>query len=109
MSAEFDLAVVIGAPLKLSPSVLISSLAAAKTTVVSFPISSFFSAVLGLPRFCFPRYMLLCCSQQSSLLRSSPSSMRLRPKRTSSGVKFFGGFHINRSSHLFLFLRGGLT
>ncbi|CAN1181338.1 hypothetical protein LINPERPRIM_LOCUS6189 [Linum perenne] len=108
MSAEFDLAVVIGAPLKLSPSVFISTLAAAKSTVASYVIFSS-SVVASLSRFCFPRYMLLCCSQQSSLLRFASASMRLRPKRTSSGVKCFGGFHINRSSHLFLFLRGGLT
>lgn len=36
-------------------------------------------------------------------------SMRLRPKRTCSGVECFGTFHIKRFSVIFLFLRGGLT
>ncbi|PON95922.1 hypothetical protein TorRG33x02_081700 [Trema orientale] len=36
-------------------------------------------------------------------------SMRLRPKRTCSGVVCFGTFHIKQFSFIFLFLRGGLT
>ncbi|KAF8378688.1 hypothetical protein HHK36_030037 [Tetracentron sinense] len=36
-------------------------------------------------------------------------SMRLRSKRTCSGVECFDEFHINRLFHLFLFFRGALT
>lgn len=43
-------------------------------------------------------------------LVNSPVSMRLRLKRTCSGVVVcFGGFHIKRFSVLFLFLRVDLT
>ncbi|CAL1408204.1 unnamed protein product [Linum trigynum] len=105
MSAGFNLAV-IGAPLKLS-GILI---AASTKVIVSDAVSSLHSAVAARRRCCFPCFMRLCCSQQRTVLRSSFDSMRLRPKRTSSGiVECFGGFHINRFSHLFLFLRGGLT
>ncbi|KAM7464348.1 hypothetical protein LguiA_032469 [Lonicera macranthoides] len=52
----------------------------------------------------------LCCLHQQSPNLSSPEvSMRLRPKRTCSGVECFGGFHIKRFFYLFLFLRGPLT
>ncbi|KAL8120880.1 hypothetical protein AgCh_017890 [Apium graveolens] len=36
-------------------------------------------------------------------------SMRLRPKRTCSGVECFGGFVIMKYFYLFLFLRGPFT
>ncbi|KAF5187615.1 hypothetical protein FRX31_022797 [Thalictrum thalictroides] len=36
-------------------------------------------------------------------------SMRLRSKRTGSGVECFGSFHIKRFMFLFLFFRGSLT
>lgn len=49
---------------------------------------------------------LLC--MQSSFCCSSAVSMRLRPIRTRSGLKCFGGFHIKRLN-LFLCLRGPLT
>ncbi|KAL8161323.1 hypothetical protein V2J09_012812 [Rumex salicifolius] len=40
---------------------------------------------------------VLCCfTKQSVLLCFSLSSMRLMPRRTCSGVEFFGGFHIDR-------------
>lgn len=56
-----------------------------------------------------PRFMLLRCFWPASNLGSSSASMRLRPRRTCSGVECFGGFHIKRFSNLFLFLRGGFT
>lgn len=52
---------------------------------------------------------LCCSSEQSFNLRFSPVSMRLRPKRTCSGVECFGGFHIKRFIALFIFLRETLT
>ncbi|KAI3733973.1 hypothetical protein L6452_13432 [Arctium lappa] len=52
----------------------------------------------------------LCCFTQQSFRFCFPTvSMRLRPKRTCSGVECFGGFHINRLFDLFLFLRGPFT
>ncbi|OAY31310.1 hypothetical protein MANES_14G101800v8 [Manihot esculenta] len=54
-------------------------------------------------------YMLLCCFQQSLHLGFPAISMRLRSKRTCSGVECFGGFHIKRFFYLFLYLRGALT
>ncbi|KAK3013672.1 hypothetical protein RJ639_009642 [Escallonia herrerae] len=52
----------------------------------------------------------LCCFFQQSFSLCFPTvSMRLRPKRTCSGVECFGGFHIKRFFYLFLFLRGPLT
>lgn len=58
----------------------------------------------------FVHCMQLCCSsQQSNNLGFSSVSMRLRPKRTCSGVECFGGFHIKRFIALFLFFRGTLT
>ncbi|CAI9296758.1 unnamed protein product [Lactuca saligna] len=43
----------------------------------------------------------LCCFTQQSLLLCVPTvSMRLRPKRTCSGVECFGGFHINSFGHV---------
>ncbi|GAA0162749.1 hypothetical protein LIER_18776 [Lithospermum erythrorhizon] len=45
---------------------------------------------------------------QSSLWWSSAVSMRLRLIMTCSGVKCFGGFHINRLN-LFLCLRGPIA
>ncbi|KAK4785336.1 hypothetical protein SAY86_002025 [Trapa natans] len=50
------------------------------------------------------RLMHLCFN-----LVSPPASMRLRPKRTCSGVKCFGGFHIKRLFYFSMFTRGGLT
>ncbi|KAL1568444.1 hypothetical protein AAHA92_00059 [Salvia divinorum] len=86
MSASFDLAAVFGAP---SSKLCFSS------------SSSLFSA------HCM-RESLCCLPQQSALSLVPTVSMRLRPKRTSSGVQCFGGYHINRFN-LFLFLRGPLT
>ncbi|KAI3816507.1 hypothetical protein L1987_16206 [Smallanthus sonchifolius] len=65
-------------------------------------------------KLCFPITLFICsvlcwCSQQGFLLCFPTVSMRLRPKRTCSGVECFGGFHINRLFELFLFLRGNLT
>lgn len=86
MSAEFDL-VLIGALLQLW----------------LFTITTLF-VLFGL--CCCMR---LCCFRQRLNLVLPSVSMRLRPKRTCSGVKCFGAFHIKRFSFLFLFLRGGLT
>ncbi|ONI31396.1 hypothetical protein PRUPE_1G310000, partial [Prunus persica] len=85
MSASFALAV-IGALLKLW-----------------ILTSSFFSAYLVI---CF---MLLCWFRQRLNPVISSVSMSLRPKRTCSGLQYFGAFHIKRFSFLFLFLRGDLT
>ncbi|CAN0870723.1 hypothetical protein LINGRAHAP2_LOCUS9614 [Linum grandiflorum] len=101
MSAEFDLSAVLG-----SSSISIYSAKAIASAACCFCFSAVAAA---LRRCCYTRHKPLCCSQQSSVLRSASTSMRLRPKRTSSGVECFGGFHINRFSNLFLFLRGGLT
>lgn len=72
MSASFDLVVVSGALLKLS-----------------------FSSIPSFSARCMQK--ALCCSIQQSDLSFSPTvSMRLRPKRTCTGVVCFGGYHINR-------------
>ncbi|KAI7996969.1 hypothetical protein ACSBR1_036551 [Camellia fascicularis] len=52
---------------------------------------------------------LCCLYQQRTNLCFPTVSMRLRPKRTCSGVECFGGFHIKRFFFLFLFFRGPLT
>ncbi|KAL8463250.1 hypothetical protein ACS0TY_033266 [Phlomoides rotata] len=59
--------------------------------------------VFGAPsKLCFSSSALcmqksLCCAHQQSDLSFFPTvSMRLRPKRTCSGVVCFGGYHINR-------------
>ncbi|KAK9063738.1 hypothetical protein SSX86_017610 [Deinandra increscens subsp. villosa] len=71
-------------------------------------------AVIGAPlKLCFSftlfiSSVFLCWFIQQGFLLCFPTvSMRLRPKRTCSGVECFGGFHINRLFDLFLFLRGG--
>ncbi|KAI7734569.1 hypothetical protein M8C21_009821 [Ambrosia artemisiifolia] len=76
-------------------------------------MSASFLTVTGAPlKLCFSfayviNSLLFCWSSQQSLLLSFPSaSMRLRPKRTCSGVECFSGFHINRLFDLFLFFRG---
>ncbi|GMH01886.1 hypothetical protein Nepgr_003725 [Nepenthes gracilis] len=56
-----------------------------------------------------PLFLLCCYIRPSVCLCFRPVSMRLRPKRTCSGVECFGGFHIKRYSNLFLFLRETLT
>ncbi|CAK9313631.1 unnamed protein product [Citrullus colocynthis] len=73
-------------------------------------------AVIGaLLQLCFSSLLLSCCMilcsfKQSLNLVFSSVSMRLRPKRTCSGVKCFGAFHIKRFSFLLLlFRRGGFT
>lgn len=77
-----------------------SSSSLSSSSLASAPCSAAFGAL------CF---MLLCRFCLRSNLVSSSVSMRLRSKRTCSGVECFGGFHIKRFSNLFLFLRGGLT
>ncbi|TKY50827.1 hypothetical protein E2542_SST22333 [Spatholobus suberectus] len=87
MSSGFILAV-IGAPLKL------------------FIVYVFVSFVLTL--FACSSCCMLHCILNHNIV--SPSvSMRLRPKRTCCGVECFGGFHIQRFSYLFIFLRGDFT
>lgn len=52
----------------------------------------------------------LCCLFQQWIHLFFPTvSMRLRPKRTCSGIEFFGGFHIKKFCYLLLFLRGPHT
>lgn len=52
----------------------------------------------------------LCCLYKQCVHLFFPTvSMRLRPKRTCSGVECFGGFHIKKFFYLFLFLRGPFT
>ncbi|CAI9779093.1 unnamed protein product [Fraxinus pennsylvanica] len=83
MSARSDLSVLFGAQLKLC--------------------SCTSSSV-----FCMQQY--LCCAlQQSRHLFIPAVSMRLRLKRTCSGVECFGGFHINRLSTFFFFFKCPLT
>ncbi|WRX15237.1 hypothetical protein QQP08_007724 [Theobroma cacao] len=92
MSAEFDLAL-IGAQLQLWLS--------SSTTVCSL---LFTIALLAVS------CMILCFYRQRLNLVFSTVSMRLRPKRTCSGVVCFGGFHIKqRFFYLLLFLRGAHT
>lgn len=88
MSAEFVL-VLIGALLQLC------------VLAIATP-SALFALV-----FCWR--MFLCCFRQRLNLVHRSVSMRLRSKRTCSGVQCFGAFHIKRFSFLFLFLRLGLT
>ncbi|KAL4384448.1 hypothetical protein GQ457_15G005090 [Hibiscus cannabinus] len=93
MSAEFDLAL-IGAQLQLCFS-------SSSTTVCA---RLFFTALLAVS------CMILCFSRQRLNLVFPAVSMRLRPKKTCSGVECFGGFHIKqRVFYLFLFLRGAHT
>lgn len=92
MSSGFILAV-IGAPLKLS------------IVYVSF------SLFLNLSEFVFSGFASWCMLRGILSHNSvKPSvSMRLRPKRTCCGVECYGGFHIQRFSYLFIFLRGDFT
>ncbi|MED6131972.1 hypothetical protein PIB30_015122 [Stylosanthes scabra] len=75
---------------------------------ISSPSSSS-SLLLTLTSVFFACFMLLCLTKQRLTLVNPPVSMRLRPRRTCSGVVCFGGFHIQRFSTLFLFLRGDLN
>lgn len=55
-------------------------------------------------------FLSICIQLQLFCLHLCPKvSMRLRPRRTCSGVDCFGGFHIMKIFYLFLFLRGPLT
>ncbi|KAB1999845.1 hypothetical protein ES319_D12G189300v1 [Gossypium barbadense] len=93
MSAEFDLAL-IGAQLQLCFS--------ASTTTVCARL--FITALLAVS------CMILCFYRQRLNIVFSTVSMRLRPKKSCSGVESFGGFHIKqRFFYLFLFLRGAHT
>ncbi|CAI9775151.1 unnamed protein product [Fraxinus pennsylvanica] len=83
MSRSSDLDVVFGSSLKLRFSVSSSSTA-----------------------LCMQQ-SIFCALQKRTLLFSPFFSMRLRPKRTCSGVESFVGFHIKRLN-LFLLLRGVL-
>ncbi|GMJ05688.1 hypothetical protein HRI_004238000 [Hibiscus trionum] len=90
MSAEFDLAL-IGAQLQLCFS--------PKSTIVCARL--FFTALLAVS------FTILCFFRQRLNPVFPAVSMRLRPKKTCSGLKCFEGFHIKqRFFFLFLFLRG---
>ncbi|KAL0701189.1 hypothetical protein Bca4012_057311 [Brassica carinata] len=45
------------------------------------------------------------CSKQRLVLQSPSLSMRLRPKRTCSGVEVFGGFHIKQQKFSLFIVR----
>ncbi|CAA7058142.1 unnamed protein product [Microthlaspi erraticum] len=45
------------------------------------------------------------CSKQRLILEIPSLSMRLRPKRTCSGVEVFGGFHIKQQKFAFFIVR----
>ncbi|XP_022641487.1 uncharacterized protein LOC106769738 [Vigna radiata var. radiata] len=92
MSSGFILAV-IGAPLKLSKICVSFSL----FSILSEIVFSVFASWCMLPGI---------LSDNSV---KPPVSMRLRSKRTCCGVECYGGFHIQRFSYLFIFLRGDLT
>ncbi|KAM3203732.1 hypothetical protein P3L10_031358 [Capsicum annuum] len=68
--------------------------------------ANFCLAVIGAPfkKLWVSVIFALCCMQKQQIF-SCNYSMRLRPKRTCSGVVCFGGFHINRFLHLILLLR----
>ncbi|OAY47310.1 hypothetical protein MANES_06G069000v8 [Manihot esculenta] len=93
MSAEFDLALI-----RASSQLWLFTFASSKGSVCFGSLCCAF--------FC---YMLLCYLQHRLNLWVAAASMRLRPKRTYSGVECFGGFHIKRFFYLFLFFRGDLT
>lgn len=79
----------------------------------SFYLALNFGAVLRLcfssiPAKCMPRS--LCLVIEQSVRSFFPTgSMRFRPKRTCSGVVYFGGYHINHCFNIFLFFREPLT
>ncbi|GMH26223.1 hypothetical protein Nepgr_028066 [Nepenthes gracilis] len=65
---------------------------------------------LWLSSSSFVVLFLLCCLLRQIVNLCFPAvSMRLRPKRICSGVECFGGFHVQRFSPPFLFLRETLT
>lgn len=45
---------------------------------------------------CLANDLHFCSNKQRLVLESPSLSMRLRPKRTCSGVEVFGGFHIKQ-------------
>ncbi|XP_061339484.1 uncharacterized protein LOC133286140 [Gastrolobium bilobum] len=92
MSSEFDLEV-IGALLELIGAHF-------------WIVTTSFLLTLAVGSVCC---MLFCTLRQRLSLVNPAVSMRLRSKRTCSGVECFGGFHIQKFSHLFLFLRGDFT
>ncbi|XP_010551272.1 PREDICTED: uncharacterized protein LOC104821939 [Tarenaya hassleriana] len=61
------------------------------------PSSSSFSGLKALLN------ALHFCSKQRLILEFPSLSMRLRPKRTCSGVEVFGGFHIKQKQPFFIF------
>ncbi|AET01966.1 hypothetical protein MtrunA17_Chr8g0345521 [Medicago truncatula] len=89
MSSQFILESVIGALLK------------------NLWIFSVSYLLLTLSVFCSSLYMLFVNKSKFFVIPSV--SMRLRPKRTCYRVVCFGGFHIQKFSNLFLFLRVDLT
>ncbi|CAF1904812.1 hypothetical protein Bca4012_049680 [Brassica carinata] len=62
---------------------------------ISCPISSSACSNSGLAN------ALHFCSKQRLVLEIPSLSMRLRPKRTCSGVEVFGGFHIKQQKFSF--------
>ncbi|CAF2138889.1 hypothetical protein BRARA_B01800 [Brassica rapa] len=66
---------------------------------ISCPISSSACSNPGLAN------ALHFCSKQRLVLEIPSLSMRLRPKRTCSGVEVFGGFHIKQQKFSFFIVR----
>ncbi|KAF3519860.1 hypothetical protein DY000_02062910 [Brassica cretica] len=69
---------------------------------ISCPISS---ASCSKPGLCPTSNALHFCSKQRLVLETPSLSMRLRPKRTCSGVEVFGGFHIKQQKFSFFIVR----
>ncbi|CAG7904094.1 unnamed protein product [Brassica rapa] len=86
MSAEFE-----------SKAVILSLLN------ISCLISSSSSSTTTRSKSCLAA--LHFCVKQRLVLESPSLSMRLRPKRTYSGVEVFGGFHIKQQKFSFFIVR----
>ncbi|VVA94493.1 unnamed protein product [Arabis nemorensis] len=87
MSAGFDSAVILS--LINNISCPISSSSCFKSSVLAAAFSN----------------ALHFCSKQRLVLQFPSLSMRLRPKRTCSGVEVFGGFHIKQQKFSFFIVR----
>ncbi|EOA34853.1 hypothetical protein CARUB_v10022434mg [Capsella rubella] len=89
MSAGFESTVILSL-IHLSSPIYSSSSSS------STPSSSLKSGLLNALHF---------CSKQRLVLQTPSLSMRLRPKRTCSGVEVFGGFHIKQQKFSFFIVR----
>ncbi|KAL1223286.1 hypothetical protein V5N11_010862 [Cardamine amara subsp. amara] len=71
---------------------------------ISSSISSSSSSSSSSLKTCLAK-ALHFCSKQRLILETPSLSMRLRPKRTCSGVDVFGGFHIKQQKFSFFIVR----